>query len=132
MQGFLALNLRICQYLSKLQGTQCHYNPESVTLANLHNVRRLHNPIYVGGHCDLSTHSHLIKQGSNEWMTLRKSSHLTGSTAFNALGFRGFKYVREHFRQFIYDKEPSPVSEEVQQRLDYGSSHEVSHLNYTV
>ena len=128
----LALNLRICQYLSKLQGTECHYNPESVTLANLHNVCRLHNPIYVSSHCDLSTHSHLIKQGSNEWMTLRKSSHLTGSTAFNALGFRGFKYVREHFGQFIYHKEPTPVAAEVQQRLHYGSSHEVSQLNYTV
>ena len=121
----LALNLRICKCLAKLQGTEDHFHPENITLCNVHNVRRLHNTSYVGANCDLNVHTHLIKQGSEEWMDLRKSSHITGSTAYNALGFRGFKSVREHFKQFIYNKEPSPFPAEVQQRLNYGRVHEV-------
>ena len=37
----LALNLRICKCLAKLQGTEDHFNPENITLCNVHNVRRL-------------------------------------------------------------------------------------------
>ena len=111
----LALNLRICKCLAKLQGTEDHFNPENIILCNVHNVRRLHNTSYVGANCDLNVNTHLIKQGSEEWMDLRKSSHITGSTAYNALGFRGFKSVREHFKQFIYNKEPNPFPAEVQQ-----------------
>ena len=121
----LALNLRICKCLVKLQGTKDHFHPENITLCNVHNVQRLHNTSYVGANCDLNVHTHLIKQGSEEWMDLRKSSHIMGSTAYNALRFRGFKSVREHFKQFIYNKEPSPFSAEVQQRLNYGRVHEV-------
>ena len=33
--------------------------------------------------------------------------------------------MREHFKQFIYNKEPSPFPAEVQQRLNYGRIHEV-------
>ena len=121
----LALNLRLCKCLAKLQGTEDHFNPENITLCNVHNVRRLHNTTYVGANCDLNEHTHLIKQGSEEWMDLRKSSHITGSTAYNALGFRGFKSVREHFKQFIYNKESTPFPAEVQQRLNYGRIHEV-------
>ena len=75
----LALNLRICKCLAKLQGTEDHFNPENITLCNVHNVRRLHNTSYVGANCDLNVHTHLIKQGSEEWMDLRKSSHITGA-----------------------------------------------------
>ena len=121
----LSLNLRICKCLAQIQGTEDHFNLENITLCNVHNVRRLHNTSYVGANCDLNVHTHLIKQGSEEWMDLRKSSHITGSTAYNALGFRGFKCVREHFKQFIYNKEPSPFPAEVQQRLNYGRIHEV-------
>ena len=119
------MNLRICKCLAQLQGTEDHFNLENITLCNVHNVRRLHNTSYVGANCDLNVHTHLIKQGSEEWMDLRKSSHITGSTAYNALGFRGFKSVREHFKQFIYNKEPSSFPAEVQQRLNYGRIHEV-------
>ena len=80
----LALNLRICKCLAKLQGTEDHFHQENITLFNVHNVRRLHNTSYVGANCDLNVHIHLIKQGSEEWMDLRKSSHITGSTAYNA------------------------------------------------
>ena len=121
----LALNLRICKCLAKLQGTEDHFNPENITLCDVHNVQRLHNTCYVGANYDLNAHTYLIKQGSEEWMDLRKSSHITGSTAYNALGFRGFKSVREHFKQFIYNKEPSPFPAEVQQRLNYGRVHKV-------
>ena len=62
----LALNLRICKCLAKLQGTEDHFHPENITLCNVHNVRRLHNTSYVGANCDLNVHTHLIKQGSEE------------------------------------------------------------------
>ena len=50
---------------------------------------------------------------------------MTGSTAYKALGFRGFKSVREHFKQFIYNKEPSPFPAKIQKRLNYERIHEV-------
>ena len=34
----LALNLRICKCLAKLQGTEDHFHPENITLCNVHNV----------------------------------------------------------------------------------------------
>ena len=33
--------------------------------------------------------------------------------------------MREHFKQFIYNKEPSSFPAEVQQRLNYGRVHEI-------
>ena len=33
-----ALNLRICKCLAKLQCTEDHFNPENITLCNVHNV----------------------------------------------------------------------------------------------
>ena len=45
---------------------------------------------------------------------LRTQAHITGSTAYNAMGFRGFSQLCNHFREFVYKKQPTPVDEATQ------------------
>ena len=124
----LQLNLQICMCLAKMQNNQSFLQPDNVKLSTQMNVRRLLSVDYVSRHIDIQARPHLIKQGSDQWKEFRKQSHITGSTAYNALGFRGFSKVKEHFNEFVYKRQPKPFPPDVQMRLQHGSSHEVKGL----
>ena len=47
--------------------------------------------------------THLIKQHSEEWLQLRQEVHMTGSTAYNVLGFSGGEEMRQHYDEFIHN-----------------------------
>ena len=121
----LQLNLQICQCLAKMQNNQSVMKTGNINLSTQMNVRRLLSPEYVSRHIDIQESPHLIKQGSEQWKEFRKKSHITGSTAYNALGFRGFSKVKEHFNEFIYKRQPKPFPPDVQLWLQHGSDHEV-------
>ena len=97
----------------------------NINLSTQMNVRRLLSPEYVSRHIEIQESPHLIKQGSEQWKEFRKKSHITGSTAYNALGFRGFSKVKEHFNEFIYKRQPKPFPPDIQLWLQHGSDHEV-------
>ena len=124
----LQLNLQICKCLAKMQNNHSFLQPDNVKLSTQMNVRRLLSVGYVSGHIDIQASPHLIKQGSDQWKEFRKQSHITGSTAYNALGFRGFSKVKEHFNEFVYKRQPKPFPPDVEMRLQHGSSHEVKGL----
>ena len=100
----------------------------NINLSTQMNVRRLLSPEYVFKHIDIQESPHLIKQGREQWKEFRKKSHITGSTAYNALGFRGFSKVKEHFNEFINRRPPKPFPQDVQLRLQNGSTHEVQYI----
>ena len=74
----------------------------------------------------VDAHPEWFKQRSPQLRNLRTQAHITGSTAYNAMGFRGFSQLHNHFKEFVYKKQPAPVDEATQVRLQHGIQHEVS------
>ena len=128
----LQLNLEICECLAKIQNNHSVMMTQNINLSTQFNVRRLLSVEYVSKHIDIHESPHLIKQGSDQWEQFRKESHITGSTAYNTLGFRGFSKVKEHFNEFIYKRPPKPFPTDVQIRLEHGSRHEVCETFHVV
>ena len=123
----LELNQHICKVMSYLQRTSCMFNSTRVRLQYQRNCRRLLAPTYVAQHTTVVQHPEWFRQHSRQWKQLRAQAHITGSTAYNAMGFRGFSHVHDHFREFIYKKTPPPVDAQTQARMQHGTDNEVSH-----
>ena len=122
----LQLNQSICRSMSLLQNTGCCFKPQNTNLQNMLNVRRLHPPEYVAQHTTVHHHPEWFKQLSPQWRYLRSKAHITSSTAYNALGFRGLTQLRYHFCEYIYKKGPTPVDASTEQCMRHGREHEVS------
>ena len=112
--------------MAKIKGVS-HLLPncEHVDLSKMQNVRRLHDADIVAQHLDPEQHTELIKQGSEKWQELRHRCVVTGSSAYNSLGFRSSKAVDDHFNEFVYGKGPKTFTPEEMQRLQHGRDNEV-------
>ena len=66
-----------------------------------------------------------LKQRSKIWFELRKRCRITGSTLHTAIGLRGVKEQKCHFRKFLEGEEET-FSQDVRQRLDWGIEHEAN------
>ena len=126
IRNALELNSSICKSMSSLMRNESCFNSDRISLESQSNVRRLHDINVVMGHIDVTRKPQFMRQDSNKWKQFRKSSHITGSTAYSALGFRGVSHIRSHFREFIHKKGPRQFDTATQARLDYGREHEVS------
>ena len=62
----------------------------------------------------VDAHPEWFKQRSPQWRNLCTQAHITWSTAYNAMGFRGFSQLCNHFREFVYKKQPAPVDNATQ------------------
>ena len=125
----LELNKNICRCMSFLQKNECSFNSIHVSLQSQPNVRRLLSPQYVSQNTTLDAHPEWFKQQSQQWKKLRSAAHVTASTAYSALGFRGFSQVKNHFREFVYKKGPVPVDAVTQVRMQHCIQHEVGVLS---
>ena len=104
-----------------MQNNESVMRTGNINLSTQMNVRRTtQSRICNPGTLDIQESPHLIKQGSEQWKELRKKSHTTGNTAYNALGFRGFSKVKEHFNEFVYKRPPKPFPQDVQLLLQHG------------
>ena len=90
------------------------------------NVQQLHPPEYVAQHTTVQDHPEWFKQLSPQWRYLRSKAHITSSTAYNAMGFRGLTQLRNHFHEYIYKKGPTLVDASTDQHMPHGREHEVS------
>ena len=113
----LQLNQSICRSMSLLQKTGCCFKTQNINLQTMVNVRRLIPPEYVAQHTTVRHHPEWFKQLSPQWRSLRANAHITSSTAYNAMGFRGLAQVRNHFCKYIYKKAPTPFDASTEQRL---------------
>ena len=125
----LELNKNICKCMSYLQKTNSSFISIHVSLHTQRNVRQLLPANYVARNTTLEEHPELFKQQSPQWKKLRSGAHITTSTAYSAMGFRGFKHVRNHFREFIYKKGPVPVDAATRARMQHGIQHKVRHCH---
>ncbi|XP_071139869.1 uncharacterized protein [Mytilus edulis] len=73
----------------------------------------------------------MIKQRGDEWFELRKGSRITGSTIFRGIGLGTLKEQQQHYDKAFHGKE-TPVSAELQELFDYGTSQEINALGTLV
>ena len=126
INNVLDLNRNLCKTMSLLQKTSCSFSSIHISLQNQRNVQLLLPANYVAQNTTVDAHPEWFKQRSPQWRNLHTQAHITGSTAYNAMGFRGFSQLRNHFKEFVYKKQPAPVDEATQARLQHGIQHEVS------
>ena len=110
----LDLNRNLCKTMSLLQKTSCSFNSIHISLLNQRNVQLLLPANYMAQNTTVNAHPEWFKQRSPQWRNLHTQAHITGSTAYNAMGFRGFSQLRNHFREFVYKKQPTPVDDATQ------------------
>lgn len=72
-----------------------------------------------------------VKQRGNASLELRKGGRITGSTIFRAIGLGTLKEQQQHYEQ-VYQGKESPVSAELQELFDYGTSQEINALDTLV
>ena len=73
----------------------------------------------------VSTDTRYIQQRTKDWHAVRNKSKVTGSTAHSALGLNTLKRQKEHFDCVMTGKEKMQPNEEVKQRMEYGTVHEI-------
>ena len=88
------------------------------------NCNELLQPDEMREYMDVDNVPHLIKQGSDEWLELRKKSRITGSSIHNAIGLRTMAEYKKHYRAQVLQEEQKPKSHSVQDKLDYGRTNE--------
>ena len=64
-----------------------------------------------------------IKQGTDEWLQMRKQAPVTGSTLYDAIGMRSLKNQREHIDRYVNDKEKL-FDDDTKKLLDWGRNNE--------
>ena len=122
----LTLNQKIYEYMSSLQRNKNRLASDKVNVMERENVQRLHDTNVVKRFVNIKNKTHLIKQHSGEWLQLRQEAHVTGSTAYNVLGFRAGEEMRHHYHEFIHKKCRRQFDDDTQQRLDHGIANEVT------
>ena len=110
----LDLNRTVCKTMSFLQKTGCSFNLIHVSLQNQKNVQLLLPANYVAQNTTVDAHPEWFKQRSPQWRNLQSRAYITGSTAYNTMGFHGFSQLCNHFREFVYKKQPAPVDDATQ------------------
>ena len=78
------------------------------------NMDILFPPDILQKYCNFRECPKLVKQRMDIWFSLHKQGHVTGSTCFKAVGFGLLREQQQHFDTFVLDKDPKPVTEEVQ------------------
>ncbi|KAK3085496.1 hypothetical protein FSP39_004241 [Pinctada imbricata] len=111
----------ICRILSGLKSPLCEFESQVVVDATFKTnmLRLIDNQIIPG-----PTEPRFIKQRSDYWHKIRKSSRVTGSSIYNAIGLRGLKQQQAHYDEHI-DGKIQLISTELEQRFRHGTDNEM-------
>ena len=88
---------------------------ESNTLTLRHHIAELN-----GGNRSNPLH---VKQGTEEWLQLRKQAPVTGSTFYDAIGMRSLKSQKEHIDRYV-NVRTKVFDDETKKLLDWGRNNE--------
>ena len=100
----LQLNVKLLNLMSTMQNNNHIFSSSTQKhLSEYYNIRLLHTTDYVMSKIDPVDYPHLIKDGSEMYLDLRKQSLLTCDTVYNALGLFTSKAMKVHFRQYIQE-----------------------------
>ena len=103
---------------------------DKINLNDQGTVKILLDPELIEHKVDLDVHTHVVKQRSDKWFKLHKEARVTGSTMYISIGLDTLKKQKEHYDEFVSKKDPIPVPEDVQVKLDHGKNNEVSTRKY--
>ena len=119
----------LCHLNSFLLGTEHILKCSgSVVLSKETNVRLLHEAEDVSSLIDLNKHSEYVKQRSEQWKELQSQCFITGSTMYNALGFRGTQEMKLHFREFVLKQNDHIFDDQTLLQMQYGTDNEVNYF----
>ena len=100
----LQLNVKLLNLMSTIQRNN-HIFASSTQkhLSECYNIRLLHSAEYVLSKVDPIDYPHLIKDGSEMFLDLKRQSLITCETVYNSLGLYTSKAMKLHFRQYVQE-----------------------------
>jgi hypothetical protein len=100
----------ILRFIADLQNTRIDFcSRTTVDLSYQRNMLSIKNPNDEATEIEIDPA--FLKQRSDIWHALRKKARFTGSTLHSAVGLRGLKEQKRHFRHFFEDEEESFTDE---------------------
>ena len=111
----LLLNLNLSKLCSSMQkNLHIFSSANSIDMVKISNLRLLYESSYICEHINSLDYPHLIKRNSEHWQDLLKQSYVTDSTICHALGLKGLKSMRKHFKQFVKEENNLTITDDTQ------------------
>ena len=118
---FLKCNESLCKHAANINNATKYWrNAQEVNLQTQGNL------ICLGSSDTDEDVPAVVKQRSERWFQIRKTSLVTGSTIHKAIGLDSLKKQREHLEVESGKKEPPEVSAALQAMFDHGTINEVN------
>ena len=112
----LILNLNLSRLCSGIQENLHIFNlSNNIDMHHISNLRLLHEASYICDNINALDYPHLIKRHSEPWQDLVKQSYVTDTTICDALGLKGFKTMRKHFKLFVNEERSAKFYENASQ-----------------
>ena len=112
----LILNLNLSRLCSGIQENLHIFNSSNnIDMHHISNLRLLHEASYICDNINALDYPHLIKHHSEPWQDLVKQSYVTDTTICDALGLKGFKTMRKHFKLFVNEERSAKFNENASQ-----------------
>ena len=123
MQNDILKGLRILSGWPEVSETDEH-----IYLNEMANCFQLLHPDDVHPSIQLNTPENYeyIKQGSDQWHTLRKTTRVTGSSLYRAIGLDTLQRQKEHHYTFVSGRSPNVHDPTTEKRLKHGRDNEVN------
>ena len=77
-------------------------------------LAELYDSSYICENINALDSPHLMKRNSEHWQDLLNQSYVTDCTICHALGLKGFKLMRKHFKQFVKEENNFTVTDDTQ------------------
>ena len=111
----LLLNLNLSKLCSSMQENLHIFSSDnSIDMIKISNLRLLYESSYICENINALDYPHLIKRNSEHWQDLLKQSYVTDCTICHALGLKGLKLMRKHFKQFVKEENNLTITDDTQ------------------
>ena len=100
----LQLNVKLLNLMSTMQrNTHIFASSTQKHLSECYNIRLLHSAEYVMSKVDPIDYPHLIKDGSDMFLDLKRQSLITCESVYNCLGLYTSKAMKLNFQQYVQE-----------------------------
>ena len=109
----LLLNLNLSKLCSSMQeNLHIFSSANSIDMLKISNLRLLYDSSYICENINALDSPHLMKRNSEHWQDLLNQSYVTDFTICHALGLKGFKLMRKHFKQFVKEENNFTITDD--------------------
>ena len=111
----LLLNLNLAKLCSSMQeNLHIFKSADRINMIQISNLRLLYESSYISENINPLDYPHLMKRNSEHWQDLLKQSYVTDCTICHALGLKGLKSMRKHFKQFVKEENNVTLTDDMQ------------------